>query len=145
MSVVEKSVLVPYPATAMFDLVDAVESYPEFLPWCSGARVHTRTAEMTLATIDIGYLGIKQSFTTENRKRDSTFMEIHLREGPFRALYGYWRFTVLSETASKVELKLDYTFSNAIMEKIVGPVFHEIAATLITRFVKRAETLYAKK
>ena len=139
---VAKSVLVPYAATAMFALVDEVERYPEFLPWCGGARVLARDEVMTVAAIDINYAGVRQSFTTENTKDGVEWMRLQLREGPFQTLSGHWHFVTLSDAACKVELMLDYAFANALLEKAIGPVFGMIADTMIDRFVVRAESLY---
>ena len=141
MSQVVKSVLVPHSAQTMFDLVDAVERYPEFLPWCGGARVLERDAAVTVATIDIRYAGVVQSFTTENTKQDGEWMRLSLRDGPFRQLQGLWTFTRLAAVASKVELQLEYSFANRLLEGAIGPVFGMIAGTLIDRFVARAEAL----
>jgi ribosome-associated toxin RatA of RatAB toxin-antitoxin module len=142
MSQVAKSVLVPYSAETMFALVDAVERYPEFLPWCSSTEVHSRDALQTVATINIRYAGVAQSFTTENEKEGVTWMRINLRDGPFKTLRGAWHFRVLSATACKVELELEYTFANNLLERAVGPVFGMIAETMMDRFVARADALY---
>jgi ribosome-associated toxin RatA of RatAB toxin-antitoxin module len=139
---VRKSVLVPYAAADMFALVDEVERYPEFLPWCGGTRVLARDATCTVAAIDINYLGVRQSFTTENTKEGVERMHLRLREGPFRELTGEWVFRALMADACKVELALDYAFANALLEKAVGPVFGTIADTMIDRFVQRADALY---
>jgi ribosome-associated toxin RatA of RatAB toxin-antitoxin module len=140
---VSKSVLVPYTAATMFELVDAVEHYPAFLPWCGGATVHTRDANVTVATLDIRYGGVSQSFTTENTKSGMEGMQLALRDGPFKSLTGSWRFRSLGDEGSKVSLELDYTFRNALLESAVGPVFGMIADTLIDRFVARADQLHA--
>src|ERR1051325_6851666 len=95
MALVEKSVLVSYPAERMFELVDQVERYPEFLPWCGGTHVEAREAGVTRASILIDYHGIKQSFKTENRTHPPERIEIQLISGPFRQLDGLWRFTAL--------------------------------------------------
>ena len=139
---VSKSVLVPYSAETMFALVDAVERYPEFLPWCSATEVHLRDALQTVATINIRYAGVAQSFTTENEKEGVTWMRINLRDGPFKTLRGAWHFRALSALACKVELELEYTFANSLLERAVGPVFGMIAETMMDRFVARADALY---
>ena len=142
MAVVEKSVLVGYSADEMFSLVDAIESYPQFLPWCAGAEVSHRDAEITRATLHIDYRGVRQSFTTENAKQEPRVMLIRLVEGPFKALEGSWRFTDLSDAGCKVELSLSYEFSGRLLEKLVGPVFAFIANSLVDSFVKRAQSVY---
>ena len=139
MAVVEKSVLIEHTASEMFKLVDDVEHYPVFLPWCGGIDVLERTDTLTVATLHINYQGIKANFTTENEKVFPTSMNLRLRQGPFQNLDGHWRFTPLGETACKVEFRLHYEFSNKILEKAVGPVFRHIATTFIDSFVKRAK------
>jgi ribosome-associated toxin RatA of RatAB toxin-antitoxin module len=141
MPLVVKSVLVSHSVQTMFDLVDDVEHYPDFLPWCGGARAIERDATKTVATIDIRYAGVKQSFTTENTKQRPEWMKIELRDGPFRKLQGCWTFTRLADEASKVELQLEYSFANGLLEAAVGPVFGMIADTMIDRFVNRADAL----
>ena len=140
--VVEKSVLVGHSAKAMFELVDAVEAYPQFLPWCDGATVIHRDAQRTRATIHVNYHGATQSFTTENTKSPYDSMSIRLVEGPFRVLDGEWRFITLSEDACKIEFRLHYEFSSWILEKLVGPVFSYIANTMVDAFVQRADKVY---
>lgn len=142
MSVVEKSVLVGHSAQQMFSLVDAVEAYPEFLPWCSQAEVIDRNDTHTRATIHINYHGAKQSFTTENAKEAPTRMTVHLVQGPFRELDGEWRFTALRENACKIDFRLRYEFSSKLLEMLVGPVFSYIANTMVDAFVTRADALY---
>jgi ribosome-associated toxin RatA of RatAB toxin-antitoxin module len=138
---VNRSVLVSRTPEQMFALVDAVERYPEFLPWCGGASVSFRDETRTRATINISYRGIKQRFTTENTKRAPAEMQIHLVEGPFRELDGQWRFTALGERGCKVEFRLRYEFSSRLLGKLLGPVFGFIADSLVDAFVKRAEQL----
>jgi ribosome-associated toxin RatA of RatAB toxin-antitoxin module len=140
--IVEKSVLVGHSAQQMFALVDAVEAYPEFLPWCDGAKVLHRDENRTRATININYHGAKQSFTTENTKEPPLVMSIRLVEGPFRILDGEWRFNTLAADACKIEFRLRYEFSSRILEMLVGPVFSYIANTLVDSFVQRADKIY---
>jgi ribosome-associated toxin RatA of RatAB toxin-antitoxin module len=142
--VVTKSVLVGYSAEQMFELVDAVEAYPLFLPWCSGAEVAYRDATRTRATIHVNYHGAKQSFTTENTKDAPRTMAVKLVEGPFRILDGEWRFLPLSESACKIDFRLHYEFASKLLEKLVGPVFTYMATTMVDAFVKRADKLYGR-
>lgn len=139
---VRKSVLVEFSADEIFALVDAVEHYPEFLPWCGGANVSYRDEHRTRATIHINYRGIRQSFTTENVKEPGHSMRMGLIEGPFRKLDGRWRFVPLAEHGCKVEFRLQYEFSTKILEKLVGPVFNHIANTLVEAFVQRARSIH---
>ena len=139
---VSRSALVHFSAARMFGLVDDIERYPEFLPWCSSTAVSLRDPEMTRATININYHGIRQSFSTENHKQFPQRMTIRLVEGPFKTLDGEWLFTPLDEQACKIDFQLHYEFSSILLEKLVGPVFGYIAGTMVDAFLKRAEQLY---
>lgn len=142
MAQVEKSVLVAHSPERMFELVDRVEDYPLFLPWCGGTTLKSRDANSTIATIHIAYMGIHQSFTTENTKEAPRLMRIHLLDGPFRMLEGEWRFLPLGAEACKIELRLDYTFSNRVLEAMLAPVFSHITNTFVDAFVRRADALF---
>lgn len=145
MSQVVKSVLVPYTPAEMFALVDGVEQYPKFLPWCAGADLHFRDEAATEATIHIGYMQVQQQFTTINSKRFPEEMQLKLKSGPFRSLEGYWRFKPLGDTACKVEFMLQYDFSSHLLQKVLGPVFGHIAGSLVDAFVERAEKVYGAR
>jgi ribosome-associated toxin RatA of RatAB toxin-antitoxin module len=142
---VQKTVLVPYTAVEMFELVDRVEDYPLFLPWCGGTELHQRDEHVTEATIHIHYMHIRQHFTTLNRKTYPQEMVISLKRGPFRRMEGYWRFKALGEAACKIELKLHYEFSTHLLEKALGPVFGYVANSLVDAFVHRAEQVYGER
>jgi len=145
MTSVSRSALVPFSAGQMFDLVEDVEHYPQFLPWCGSTAVSHRDSQITHATININYRGIKQSFSTENRKQPPELMTIRLVEGPFRALDGEWRFTALGGDACRIDFRLNYEFSSTLLEKLVGPVFGHIAGTMVDAFLKRADAVYASR
>jgi ribosome-associated toxin RatA of RatAB toxin-antitoxin module len=134
-----KSVLVPYSAQRMFDLVDDVERYPEFVPWCSGAHVLALRPDGKTARLDIDYHGVKAHFTTANVNLPGQSIVVTLKDGPFRHLHGEWTFKALAPQACKVEFQLAYEFSTALLEGLVGPVFSHIANTFIDAFVRRAE------
>ncbi len=142
MALVEKSVLIERSAQQMFALVDRVEDYPRFLPWCSQTRVEFRDEKKTVATLYISYLSVKSHFTTENEKEIPVRMSLRLVDGPFRRLEGVWRFKPLAENACKIEFQLSYEFSSKIFEKIIGPVFSQITNTFVDAFVKRADEVY---
>ena len=139
---VYRSVLVAHAPGEMFTLVDRVEDYPEFLPWCGGVTLLHRDANVTRAEIRINYHGIRQKFTTENTKQEPVEMRIQLVEGPFRKLEGTWRFTGLAGLGCKVELSLNYEYSNRVLEKLIGPIFSYISDTLVDAFARRAEKVY---
>jgi ribosome-associated toxin RatA of RatAB toxin-antitoxin module len=142
MAVIEKSVLIPRTVEQMFDLVDRVEDYPKFLPWCGGTELLERSDTVTAARIHINYHGIKAHFATENPKEAPHWMDIRLREGPFRMLEGGWRFTALGNDGCKVEFRLHYEFSSKVLEKALGPVFGHIIGNFVDSFVKRAHQIY---
>lgn len=142
MAVVHKSVLLGYSAEQMFALVDRVEDYPQFLPWCGGVEIKQRSEDKLVARIMINYHGVKQSFTTENTNVRPVSMTIRLIEGPFRHLHGTWTFKPLRDDACKIEFDLQYEFSNRLIEQIIGPVFNMIATSFIDSFSKRAEAVY---
>lgn len=142
MAVVEKSVLIERTAAQMFALVDCVEDYPKFLPWCGGTELIERTEAKTVATVHINYHGLKSHFTTENAKEAPTHMDIRLKEGPFTQMDGHWRFIPLGDAACKIEFCLNYEFSSKVLEAMLGPVFNHIASTFVESFVKRAQSVH---
>lgn len=145
MAEVKKQVLIEHSASRMFELVDRVEDYPAFLPWCGGTQVLERTPALTVARLDINYHGIRSHFTTANTKDAPQRMQLVLRDGPFRKLDGDWRFIALGDAACKIEFRLSYEFSNKMLEKVVGPVFNHIANTFVEAFVKRADQIYGRE
>ena len=144
MAMVEKSVLIERSAQQMFALVDDVESYPKFLPWCSRTEVKFRDETKTVATLHISFLSVHSRFTTENAKEFPLRMGIKLVDGPFRKLEGLWRFKPLAENACRIDFQLAYEFSGKWLEKVVGPVFSQIANTMVDSFVKRAGAVYGE-
>jgi ribosome-associated toxin RatA of RatAB toxin-antitoxin module len=141
---VQRSVLVPFSAAQMFDLVAEVDKYPEFMPWCGGADVLSRTDNSMQASITISFAGLRQTFTTQNTHEYPTAIHLSLVDGPFSSLDGHWRFQPLDEEACKVLFTMEYAFSNRGLEMLVGPVFNRIATTFIDAFTQRAEQLYGK-
>lgn len=144
MAVVQKSVLVGFSAAQMFALVDAVEEYPQFLPWCGGVQVQQRGEAVSVATLNINFHGVHQSFTTENTNLAPSSMKMKLISGPFKHLDGTWIFKPLRENACKIEFDLHYEFSNKILEHLIGPVFSKIANSFVDAFCVRAESVYGK-
>jgi ribosome-associated toxin RatA of RatAB toxin-antitoxin module len=142
---ISKLVLVPYTPEEMFALVSDIESYPEFLPWCKASRIVSRNADEVRASLDLSKGGVEKSFTTSNRHQINKMIEIRLVEGPFRCLEGFWRFDALGGVGCKVSLDLEYEFANRMLSMMVGPVFHQIANTLVDSFQKRAVDVYGKR
>ena len=135
---IHKSAIVLHPAQKMFQLVDSVENYPQFLPWCGSTQIIERDNDKTIASIEINYKGIRQTFTTKNTKKQNQEMNIKLIDGPFKSLSGQWMFKNLDKDSCQIELKLEYEFSNVILEKLISPVFNMIANTFIDEFIKEA-------
>ena len=140
---VRKSVLVPYSAERMYTLVDRVEDYPKFLPWCGGTEVQRHDDGTVTATVRIDYHGVKQHFTTHNTQVPDESIAMDLREGPFSHLRGEWQFTALREDACKVEFFLEYRFAGGLLGRVLEPVFDRIARSFVEAFVRRAEHLHA--
>ena len=136
---INKSILVPHPAERMFDLIEAAERYPAFLPWCAGATILERDEGVVRATITIGWRGVRFSLTTRNPKRRPDWMAIHLEDGPFRRFDGEWTLRPLSAAGCRIDFRLGYDFDSAVMRRVVRPVFDRIADTLVDAFVARAD------
>lgn len=136
-----RSILVPHSAAKMYSLVNDVPSYPKFLPWCGGAEILEQDDARMKARVDIAYLGLQQSFTTDNALVKDQKIDLKLVSGPFSKLKGEWRFTQLGDIGCKVEFELQYAFEG-ILEVLVAPVFDRIAATFVDAFVKRADELH---
>ena len=135
---VRKNAIVFHSKNKMFSLVDLIENYPKFLPWCGSTKIIERNNNKTIASIEINYKGIKQTFTTENTKKINDKMIIKLINGPFKSLSGEWLFKEMAKDICEIELKLEYEFSNIILEKLISPVFNIIANTFIDEFIKEA-------
>ncbi|WP_287882217.1 type II toxin-antitoxin system RatA family toxin [Aquitalea sp.] len=142
MQLVEKKVLVAHTPAQMFALVEKVENYPRFLPWCAKAEEHSREGDQQVASLHIDYLKIRQHFTTRNTLRDGEGILMELVEGPFQHLQGLWQFTPLGDFGCKVEFSLRYEFSSKLLEKVIGPVFGHISGTLVDAFIKYADKVY---
>ncbi|VAW78298.1 Ribosome association toxin RatA [hydrothermal vent metagenome] len=145
MSEVNRSALVEFSAEQMFDLVNDVESYPVFLPWCSGSEVLEQSETELKGKIDLSKAGVKQSFTTLNALSRPESIIISLVEGPFSKLNGSWHFIALTDNACKVTLQLEFDFLNAMLRAVVGPVFNLIANSMLESFVKRAAEIHKKE
>jgi ribosome-associated toxin RatA of RatAB toxin-antitoxin module len=142
---VKKSALVMYSAAEMYNLVNDIESYPQFLPWCRSSHIAPCGEEELRATIEMAKGGVHKTFTTSNRMQTHKMIDIRLLEGPFQRLEGYWRFEPLRADACKVSLDMEFEFSNALVRKVVEPVFKQIANSLVDAFCKRAVDLYGKR
>lgn len=145
MSVVQRSCIVPYSAQEMFELVNDVPRYPEFLPWCDGGEQEIIGLNETLAEIRIAFKGVKTSFKTRNSLVPGERLEMTLDEGPFKELTGLWVFKSLDPTACRVSLDVQFVFSNRVLEAAIGPVFRQICDGLIDSFTNRAVQVYGQR
>ena len=147
MKTVIKSVLIWYSPAEMYRLVTDVDQYSKFLPWCDKARVVSSDETGMLAEITISLAGIRQTFTTRNQHVPDRQVSIRLVNGPFSRLDGEWNFVPVgagTERACRVELTLNYGFDNALLGKLVGPVFDKIADNMVEAFIKRAKQVYGE-
>ena len=125
----------------MYALVNNVESYPEFLNWCSGARVLSKGESQVTAELDIRFAGLSQSFATVNTLNPPNEIAVRLHSGPFKSLTGKWRF-MQTPGGSKVSLVLDYTFGFSPLSIVLNSAFEEIARSQIDAFIQRARSVY---
>ncbi len=147
---IQKNALVAYKAEEMFHLVNDLERYPEFLPWCKQASLlkleglkhekHQVEARLTLAM-----KGIEKSFTTRNPIEPNISIEMHLLDGPFKQLYGRWDFQALGDKGCKVSLEMQFEIKNPLLRATLGPIFTHIVNTLIEAFIQRAGDLYGSR
>tara|TARA_B100002019_G_C21040716_1_gene484340 strand:- start:217 stop:684 length:468 start_codon:yes stop_codon:yes gene_type:complete len=139
---IEKSALVSYSAEQMFNLVNDIDSYPEFVPGCADSRVVEQNGDYKVASLQISKAGIQKTFTTRNRLVKPERIDMELVDGPFKKLTGGWVFKPLSDDACKVELKLDFEFSSRLLSMAFGKIFSEVTSKMVDAFVKRAEQVY---
>jgi len=142
MAQVNKSALVPFSAEQMYKLVENVDDYHTFLPWCSDSKQLEREGDVIVGTVTISKGGVNKAFTTRNTLHKYELIEIALVDGPFERLEGFWRFDALKEDACKVSLELEYEFSNKLLSLVVGPVFNQVANTMVDSFIKQAKVAY---
>lgn len=141
-SVVQKSALVKYSAQQMFDIVDDIEAYPLFLPWCGGSRILCREGDLVEGEIQIAKGGFHKAFSTRNRLVSGEKITMSLLEGPFSSLEGVWQFMPLRADASKISLDLEFEVAGKLAAMAFGPVFNQICNTMVSSFTQRAKQLY---
>ena len=133
----QRTVLVDQPATLLFDVIEAAEHYPRFLPWCAGAH------SMVSAELQVNWHGVEFRVRTRNPKCRPTAMTIQLEQGPFQHFHGAWQLTPLAPDACKVVFSLDYAFASGVMTQLAGPVISQVSNSLVDAFVARARALAA--
>jgi ribosome-associated toxin RatA of RatAB toxin-antitoxin module len=137
-----RSALVSFSAQQMYDLVNDVARYPEFLPGCSGSRVLEVADGKMVASVDVSKIGVSKTFTTANTLTPAVSILMNLVDGPFKTLTGGWYFIPLDEQACKVELKLEFDFSSKMVELAFGKVFSELTSNMVNAFTQRAKQVY---
>ena len=142
MTVVQKSALVKFSAQQMFELVNNIEDYPKFLPWCSGSRVINRSEEIVEAELMISKGGFKKAFSTRNKLDQGGVITVSLLDGPFSYLEGVWTFMPLRADASKISLDLEFEMSGKLASLAFGVVFNQICNTMVSSFTDRAKQVY---
>ncbi len=141
---ISRSAILPYPADFMYQLVNNVDAYPEFLPWCGGVEIHQQDETSMEASIQMRGAGLDSWFRTRNRMRPGESIEIELVEGPFDHLQGKWHFTPLGDDGSKIELELSFEIKNRLAAAVITPTFSRIANTMVESFCQRAQDLHAQ-
>jgi ribosome-associated toxin RatA of RatAB toxin-antitoxin module len=143
MKTIERSAIVEHAADEMYALVEDVESYPRFLPWCLAAEVKDAGARKR-ATLTAGVSGIRQSFTTENQSEPGRAIDMRLVEGPFRHFNATWRFMPLGEHACQIDFCMRYEFSSRTLARLLEPLFNRIADTMVDAFTRRADEVHGR-
>ena len=143
MAVVKRSALLAFSAEQMYALVEGVEDYPSFLPWCEDVDVQRdESAGEVLAILMLNYHGLKYSFSTRNQNEAGRSITMRLVDGPFKKLEGGWLFKPLGDVGCKVEFELEYDFSNPVLAKLMGAAFEKVTSSFVEAFHKRAEEIY---
>lgn len=145
MTEISKTTVVPYTPEEMYVLVNDIESYPAFLPWCTAAKILTQQEESLTATLSLALGKIKQSFTTENTMKEGSRIEIQLIEGPFKYLSGYWKFNREDEQSCHIQLHMNFEFKNKIVKHTLGKAFYKVMDSLVESFVQRAQQVYGNR
>ncbi|MDQ7073836.1 MAG: type II toxin-antitoxin system RatA family toxin [Gammaproteobacteria bacterium] len=144
MTTINRSALVPFSAAQMYALVNDIEAYPEFLPWCSGSRILQRSESEIEATVELSKGQLKKAFTTRNRLSKDREIEMKLVEGPFKRLHGCWQFDEIESLGCKISMEMEFEFSSRMMSMLVGPIFSQIAGSLVDAFCSRAKQVYGE-
>lgn len=139
---IQRSALLPYPAQALFDLVNDVASYPQFLPWCSASEVLEVSETHMRASLAVAKAGLSQRFVTVNTLVPGQLIELRLAEGPFTQLSGHWEFKALGDKACKISLDLTFDYAGPLVRATLGPLFNQATNTLVDAFCQRAKQLY---
>ncbi|MCC5791199.1 MAG: type II toxin-antitoxin system RatA family toxin [Legionellaceae bacterium] len=143
-TVVKKNREVAYSCAQMYNLVDTVEEYEQFIPYCSESTVHHRNDDEVQATLVISAAGISKSFTTRNHLQPNKMIEIRLVDGPFHHLEGFWRFDETAQGGCLISFDLEFEFAGRMFSMLLGPLFEQITNKMVDAFCERAESQYGK-
>lgn len=135
----------PYSCDELYALVADVDKYPQFLPWCLGARVWKRTDREIWADLIIGFKMFRETFTSHVTFTPPRLIEVEYVKGPLKHLTNRWEFIPVSETSCSVDFVVDFAFKNQLFEKLAGGVFTEAVHRMVMAFEKRAEEIYGKR
>lgn len=139
---INKNALVPFSAQQMYDLVNDVEAYENFLPGCKSSQVITSDESYMKAKMVVAKAGIEQELVTENALVANRSIQMSLAQGPFKSLSGGWTFTPLSDEACKIELNLEFTFASRLVDMAFGKVFKSLTSNMVKAFSERAKEVY---
>ena len=143
MESISKSTVVSFTAEQMYSLVNDVESYPEFLQWCSASEVHEQQTNYMKASVSLAVGAIKQTFTTENTLQPGKRIDVQLASGPFKQLNGFWEFEPAGEGMCRIIFQMNFEYKNIIVKMALNKIFQRIGDTLVASFIDRAKALYA--
>lgn len=139
-----RSALVPYSIQQMYQLIDDIDHYHLFVPHCQSAEVLQRTESEVVAKLVVAKSGFAKSFTTKNALLPPSSITMTLVDGPFRHLTGDWKLTELSASACKIELDLQFEFSNKLTSLAFSSMFNQLVQSMVSAFTERAEQVYGK-
>ncbi|MXU65771.1 type II toxin-antitoxin system RatA family toxin [Oceanomicrobium pacificus] len=144
----EKRVM-PYSAAQMYDLIADIGSYPEFLPWCSAARIRSEkplpdgSGSVIDADLIISFKLFREKFGSRVTLRpDARKIDVEYLDGPFRYLNNHWQFRPIDEQSCEVDFFVDFEFRSALLQSVIGLVFYEAMQRIVRAFEARAEVLY---
>lgn len=146
MRTVHRTAIVPYSSEIMFDLVTDIAAYSEFLPWCSESKVSSvkegAEGQEVIASLGLSQGALSGVFTTRNINRRPESVLMTLQKGPFSELEGEWKISSLGEQGCKLELQVQFAFSNPLKDMLLGAVFEQTCNKLVDAFVARAGELH---
>ncbi len=135
----------PYSAEQVFDLVADVGKYPEFLPWCVGARIKNRVDTGFDADVLIGFKLFRETFTSRVRLNKGRSVDVDYIKGPMKRLYNHWIFEDQPDGGCLVDFEVDFEFKSKMLEDMIGPLFEKACHKMMAAFEDRAECLYGSK